>query len=94
MLGGMAKNNRAVRAARIYEVHFFDAVCQRRREIFKFRVVATIRTHNSISFILYTYLNGASNSALSTTDVELTIVPFPKCLFSSNAFAGLAAVVS
>ena len=74
MLGGMAKNNRAVRAPRTFEVHFFDAVCQRRREIFKFKVLATTRTHNSISFILYTYLNGASNSALSTTDVELRIV--------------------
>ena len=31
MLGGMAKNNRAVRAPRVLEVHFFDAVCQRRR---------------------------------------------------------------
>ena len=69
MIWYMRKNNRAARAARTL-VELFDVVCQWQREISKFKVLMTTWTHNSKSFILDVYFNGASTSPFVACSVN------------------------
>ena len=68
------------------------------REIYNFKVLTTTWTHNSESFILLTYFNGASASPFAVCSVsnrgceEEAIItkksPFPKCSSSIYILAG------
>ena len=59
----------AARAACTF-VQFFDVVCKWRREISKFKVLTTTWSHNSKSFILYTYFSGASTRPFAACSVN------------------------
>ena len=72
LIGWMRKNNRVARAART-AVEFFDVVCQMTTWNFDkvlTKVLTTTWTHNSKSFILYIYFNGASTSTFAAYSVN------------------------
>ena len=55
MIGWTRKSNHAARAARTF-VQFFDVICKRRRENFKFEVLTATPARSSKYFLLCFYM--------------------------------------